>query len=155
MGKVSQSLHPLMSRLWGGGGRTREALADLSLLCLWPFGNSLTDTVHSEFYQCHTQNRSHTLQPADIAEASSPYLTPHSLEPATHWGPRIPASAPPLPYCYHPWLSRAPHQPKMTFKETKTMRRVHLLALQRVEEKPFQGAFVSTQRRFPPSSPRL
>lgn len=45
-----------------------EALADLSLLCLWPFGNSLTETVHSEFYQCHTQNRSHTLQPADPEE---------------------------------------------------------------------------------------
>lgn len=38
-----------------------ETFADLSLLCLWPFGNSLTETVHSEFYQCHTQNRSRAL----------------------------------------------------------------------------------------------
>lgn len=31
----------------------------LSLLCLWPYGNSLIVSSHSEFYQCHTQNRSH------------------------------------------------------------------------------------------------
>lgn len=30
----------------------------LSLLCLWPYGNSLIVSSHSEFYQCHTQNRS-------------------------------------------------------------------------------------------------
>ena len=29
-----------------------------SLLCLWPYGNSLIVCFHSEFYQCHTQNRS-------------------------------------------------------------------------------------------------
>lgn len=56
------------------GVRCSEALAVLSLLCLWPFGNSLTETVHSEFYQCHTQNRSHTLQPADPAGPSCPLL---------------------------------------------------------------------------------
>lgn len=53
------------------GVRSSDALADLSLLCLWPFGNSLTETVHSEFYQCHTQDRSHTLRPADPAEGSA------------------------------------------------------------------------------------
>lgn len=51
-----------------GGRGAPETLADLSLLCLWPFGNSLTETVHSEFYQCHTQNRSRALRPADPAE---------------------------------------------------------------------------------------
>lgn len=51
--------------------RSSQALADLSLLCLWPFGNSLTETVHSEFYQCHTQDRSHTLRPADPAGRSA------------------------------------------------------------------------------------
>lgn len=29
----------------------------ISLLCLWPYGNSLIVCRHSEFYQCHTQNR--------------------------------------------------------------------------------------------------
>ena len=29
----------------------------LSLLCLWPYGNSLIVCCDSEFYQCHTQNR--------------------------------------------------------------------------------------------------
>ena len=28
-----------------------------SLLCLWPYGNSLIVCCDSEFYQCHTQNR--------------------------------------------------------------------------------------------------
>ena len=28
-----------------------------SLLCLWPYGNSLIVCRDSEFYQCHTQNR--------------------------------------------------------------------------------------------------
>lgn len=45
--------------------RREEATTDghdqvvLSLLCLWPYGNSLIVSSHSEFYQCHTQNRSH------------------------------------------------------------------------------------------------
>lgn len=45
--------------------RREEATMDghyqavLSLLCLWPYGNSLIVSSHSEFYQCHTQNRSH------------------------------------------------------------------------------------------------
>ena len=39
--------------LWTGHGQVV-----LSLLCLWPYGNSLIVSSHSEFYQCHTQNRS-------------------------------------------------------------------------------------------------
>lgn len=46
------------------GGRERATTGGhcqvvLSLLCLWPYGNSLIASSHSEFYQCHTQNRSH------------------------------------------------------------------------------------------------
>lgn len=74
-------------------------LADLSLLCLWPFGNSLTETVHSEFYQCHTQDRSHTLQPADPAEGSAAFSwRSYNLLP------------PPHPHCCHPQFSNPPHQ---------------------------------------------
>lgn len=46
------------------GEESRRATTDghyqvvLSLLCLWPYGNSLIVSSHSEFYQCHTQNRS-------------------------------------------------------------------------------------------------
>lgn len=65
------TLAPLETEVQAERGEGSEVLADLSLLCLWPFGNSLTETVHSEFYQCHTQDRSHTLRPADPAEGSA------------------------------------------------------------------------------------
>lgn len=78
---------------------------DLSLLCLWPFGNSLTETVHSEFYQCHTQNRSRTLRPRTLQRDSC-----HRLATPTNSPPR------PTPHKL-PALS----QPKMTFEETVTL----------------------------------
>lgn len=76
--EVFGPLHPGNSDIQAEGVGRSEALAVLSLLCLWPFGNSLTETVHSEFYQCHTQNRSRALQPADPAEASCPLSRPQN-----------------------------------------------------------------------------
>lgn len=88
-GQKMRSLYPCTpgnsATIQAEGVRCSEALADLSLLCLWPFGNSLTEIVHSEFYQCHTQNRSHTLWPADPAESPlpPPLLVPTARQPSS------------------------------------------------------------------------
>lgn len=48
--------HEQRRREWAATGGHYQVV--LSLLCLWPYGNSLIVSSHSEFYQCHTQNRS-------------------------------------------------------------------------------------------------
>lgn len=53
------------SELWppAAGEEAQRANVVLSLLCLWPYGNSLISCCDSEFYQCHTQNRSQCFSP--------------------------------------------------------------------------------------------